>query len=122
MTTPINPEALLQAMLKGAQMAIPAEDWRIEQCYFRHAVFGNSLNIFNPLESDSDAMKLERALKQKENGGWIFWKFQYETLDLYVSDNGDGRITDPSDTLLLLKCVAAQTGIPLHSLPLQEPV
>jgi hypothetical protein len=69
--------------------------------------------IFDPLKSDSDAMKLERALKQRGNGWWSFF---VNALGLYMASSAEGPCKsqyDESDTLLLLKCVSAQTGIAL---------
>lgn len=118
MTTPrINPAVVL----KAAEMAMPPKEnnpWFIDKhgvC--REGIDGFTISgwqFFNPLAHDSDAMKLERALKQQ---WWAFSAYaKKDGILVYVAIGAGGRpenLTDPSDTLLLLKCVAAQYSIEL---------
>ncbi len=101
----INP----QLMLAGAEMAFSEHQWR-------KAANGDIHNLdwdyFRPHNGGRDAFALERALKKK---GWHFsWN---ESFDFYAT-NLTGNFShemDPSDTLLLLKCVSAQTNIPMFA-------
>lgn len=64
---------------------------------------------FNPLNNPADAWALERALKKRR------WSFYYDG-EIYFAEGFDCRnvvCSDESDTLLLLRCVSAQTSIPL---------
>jgi hypothetical protein len=116
----VNPE-LIKAC---AELAIPAWKWRISiPAYYyegNEVTTADSLTeyddpvSFTPLHSDSDAMKLERALKEPLAGYYIGWYFCKKQNGLYAAYPPGGRcIEDKSDTLLLLKCVSAQTGIAL---------
>lgn len=102
----INPE-LVEA---AAEIAFPGVDMR--QGHPTHAL------SFNPLEDDSDAFALERALKDECNGRWAFSKSIGNTLFMASSRDGATKgavLTDKSDTLLLLKCVSAMTNLPMST-------
>jgi hypothetical protein len=117
----INPQLILAA----AQMAVPGKTWKILTFMgwddWVTVIGAKDDSRFNPLQSDGDAWALERALKDKVNGGWRFWKFQYgdsdnEGMQTFVADAvSHGQITEPSDTLLLLKALASQTNIPMFA-------
>lgn len=106
----VNPEVLL----KAAEVARPGINWVISD----GIVMDDDsppfyADYFNPLTSDADAMKLERALK---DGFWNFGRHWMQADKRYwaVNTDMDIKVFDESDTLLLLKCVAATTGLPLE--------
>lgn len=108
----VNPAVILKASL----LARPEFPWIIIESAdneFHVADAGAPvLTLFDPLHDDSDCRLLERALKDERNGGWVFYK---TPKGIYVAFNIDSQPqSDPSDTLLLLKAVAAQFSIPLY--------
>jgi hypothetical protein len=110
----VNPECVRAA----ANMAIPGKRWKVLTFMglddWITVVGAKDDSRFNPLDDDSDAMKLERALKEPIAGYYIGWYFCKKQNGLYAAYPPGGRcIEDKSDTLLLLKCVSAQTGIAL---------
>lgn len=118
----INPKVVLEAArMCGLRDAHLSRD-KAHVDYFNEG--GGWYRTFDPLTSDDDAMKLERALKKLE------WQFSYERDEFQASREHSKPImvggmpgqeistellSDDSDTLLLLKCVSAITGIPLHA-------
>lgn len=105
----VNPELLL----KCAQLARPELPWFIcphTTNRIRHRTqLGGS---FDPLTSDDDAMKLERALKRE---GWNFGYWHPNTVFIARPESSIySVILDKSDTILLLKVVAHQFSIPLY--------
>jgi hypothetical protein len=113
----INPELVK----KAAEVAIPGTKWYIEDGrvfeWSRRRKDGSLVEWIDfDLTSDSDAMKLERALRRKENGQWVFsfdTQVPGEHSAWSFTDSGVS-VHSPSDTLLLLECVSAMTGLPLY--------
>jgi hypothetical protein len=112
MTTP-NPEL----MLACAKMAYPEHEWLIDQGkVVRIGAVNHCVGLIEFEYSDADAFWLERSLKKEVNGWWDFGEDRNRT-GLYEahSPKYPENIKDPSDTLLLIKCVSAQTNIPLEA-------
>lgn len=106
----INPKVVLEA----ANMAEPGRNWVISDGIIMDDDMPRFYtDWFEPLTSDDDAMKLERALKRRGNGWWSFF---VNALGLYMATSAEGPCEsqyDESDTLLLLKCVAAMKSLEL---------
>lgn len=118
----INPELLLAC----AEMAYPEEkgNWRIAA---NGDVYTTDWQYFRPLKSNADAMKLGEALERNGFKFWFSTEYEYEP-----SDDGRYRVTvgeseyyyglgfdfpnpvkDKTSALRYVKCVSAQTSIPL---------
>lgn len=109
MTQKLNPELLLVA----ANMADPKTDiceWRIaDGGLIRLHVDGVPQNeYFFYQENAAHAWALERALKK-----FGYW-FGEDDNGFWAQDVLRPKMYDPSDTLLLLKCLSAQTGVPVY--------
>lgn len=120
----INPELLLA----GARMVNPDHGrerdhyehrWHIKDGEVRRRIDYSSFLTFDPIKNgwsgQHDAWALERALKKEG------WQFRYQCAQFWAWNDwrrGEGKYLDPigddSDTLLLLKCVSAMTGIKLY--------
>lgn len=107
---------------KAAEMARPGcqvvYEHQFSDGHFQLTICDESgrQHTFDPAKLMDDAFMLERALKKE---GWWFGQFN----DLKYgatryADKARNReridICDNSDTLLLLKCVSAMTGIELY--------
>jgi hypothetical protein len=106
----VNPE-LVKA---SAEMAIPNGAWELLDDGSVYNNFFMEQQYFDPLQSDSDAMKLERALKKK---GWQFYAEEGTTL--FCAQPHEFALPcdvldNESDTMLLLVCVSSMTGIALY--------
>lgn len=116
MTTPINPEL----MLKAAQMARPGLKWIDFGGWIACDGAYDAGPEFNPITSEADAFALERSLKI---AGWefscAFPDFVDECsfiahMNALFSPAFRHQLVDKSDTLLLLKCVAAMHSLNLY--------
>lgn len=124
-----HPAINAELMLKAAEMAIPGKEW-CRPIIAGHPDYNDGketladyvayfdydgpedLEIhFNPLTSDSDAWALERALKKE---GWSFGLSGFHE-NYYSAHKLHNTIYDDSDSVLLLACVSAMTGLPLHA-------
>lgn len=113
MTQKLNPELLLI----GARLAQLDYHWEINNGAIIHGdiIMGQwkKLGDFNPIESNDDAWALERALK---DGGWSFGPSSFPNNGKYRATHSTAWPTQwsESDTLLLLKCLSAQTGVSVY--------
>lgn len=76
------------------------------------------VSIFDPLKDGADAHALMLALMDYKNGAWQFGKTRCD--EQYIAwKTGDHYIVQSSATLLL-RCVSAQTNIPLYLSHIKE--
>lgn len=106
----VNPE-LVKAAADIAKPLPAGEEWRVEENRvwygFENSYYTNT--EFNPLTSADDFKALLVCLMDGKNGAWEFGKDE----DGFYA-RGPKYFQDPSESLLLLKCVSAQTGIPMY--------
>jgi hypothetical protein len=102
----LNPDVEMEA----ARLVHPNINWEYDpgaDC----CVGADDGEVFVPLESDSDAMKLERELRKL---GWRFWGYPDGHC---FADNRRimiEMIDADTDALLFLKCVAAMHSLDLY--------
>lgn len=111
----INPELVKVA----AKMVDPSKDWDAERCglevmAFYLQPFGEERELeevyFDPINTGEDAWSLELVLKKQG------WDFGFSKSNKFRAIHESLRTQyDESDTLLLLRCVSAQTNIPMST-------